>query len=435
MAGEWVRWAGFWTVDFLRGSAVRKHYLDVKNIMQNADSPLSARTRAQHLERMLRYAVDNVPYYRQFKGFTSLTSFPVINKGIMKAAYADFQSPGYTGEKLVRLHSSGSTGMPFFVSQDRNKRNRVYAEMLYFWGKAGYRIGMRYVFFRLWSEDNRKSRLTAWARNLVMWDIQQLDEGNLANIRSMLRSDRRIRMLIGYASTLETLADYLESCGDTPDHFRYDLILSGSEILTESARARIRQVFGCPVVSVYSNQENGLLAAECPQCREFHLNDASYHIELLKFDSDQPAAAGELGRIVVTDLFNRAMPLIRYDTGDAAVAKQGTECDWQTRAFALLEGRAVDIIYDTRGNRLSPFVVGFTMWPYDKVKQFQFIQEGAKQYRLKVIGAREHYNDSVFEEEFRKKLGPDAEIAIDHVAEISSSPSGKRRVVINNYRK
>ncbi len=435
MAGAWIRRTAYWILDFLRGSPVRRHYLDIRNLIEYPDSPQSAEVRGEHLKRILQYAVDNVPYYQQFKGFTSLTSFPVINKSIMKAAYADFQSPEYAGEKLVRLHSSGSTGMPFFVSQDRNKRNRVFAEMMYFWGKAGYRVGMRYVFFRLWSKDNRKSRLTAWARNLIMWDIQQLDEENLANIRDMLRSDRRIHMVIGYASTLETLANYLTTCGDTPNQYGVKLILSGAEILTENARAKIRKAFDCPVVSVYSNQENGLLAIECPEHREFHLNDASYHIELLKFDADEPATVGELGRIVVTDLFNHAMPLIRYDTGDAAVMKQGTDCGWRTRAFASLEGRAVDIIYDTHGKRLTPFVVGFTMWPYDKITQFQFIQEGAKQYRLKVVGAREHYDDAVFEEEFRKKLGGDAEIIIDHVKEIALAPSGKRRVVINNYRK
>ncbi|WP_208076546.1 hypothetical protein, partial [Bittarella massiliensis (ex Durand et al. 2017)] len=65
---------------------------------------------------------------------------------------------------------------------------------------------MKYVFFRIWTETNQKSRLTAFARNLVMEDVLRLDESNLERIRKRLKQDKKIRMLLGYASTFENLA-------------------------------------------------------------------------------------------------------------------------------------------------------------------------------------------------------------------------------------
>jgi phenylacetate-CoA ligase len=55
---------------------------------------------------------------------------------------------------------------------------------MYFWGKACYQIGMKYIFFRIWTAMNRKSKLLAWARNILMVDIQKQNEENIENIRN-----------------------------------------------------------------------------------------------------------------------------------------------------------------------------------------------------------------------------------------------------------
>lgn len=400
-------------------------------MMENPFSPQVLQKRNEHLNDILAYAVENVPFYHQFKNTASITSFPVVSKGFIREDYDSFHSREYLAGKVHVFHTSGSTGEPFLIWQDKNKRNRVFAEMMYFWGRAGYRIGMRYLFLRLWSPENRKSRLTAWARNLIMWDIHRLDDANMEAIRRVLQYDRRIRMMLGYASTLENLADYLLACGDTAERYSLQIILSGSDILTENTRAKLRKVFGCPVVSVYSNMENGVLAIECADRLEYHLNSASYFIELLKLDSDEPAAEGEPGRIVVTDLFNHAMPLIRYDTGDIAVWKPQADCSWQSSVFASFEGRAVDQVYDARGARISPLAISGVVWHFDKVRQFQFIQTAAGGYTLKVVGLPDLSEDAVIVEKFRELLGQEAEIILDHVTEIPAESSGKRKTVVS----
>jgi phenylacetate-CoA ligase len=431
--GEWIRRTVFWMLDFLRGSSVRKHYLDIQSIMDNGMDPNVRKIREQHLNSILKYATENVEFYKQFRGYASLESFPVIDKNIIRKAYDDFHSPEYIGANVVLMHTSGSTGTPFVVRQDKNKRNRVYAEMMYFWSRADYQIGMRYIFLRIWTAMNRKSVLSAWARNMLMIDIQRQDAEYQEQIRHTLKSDHKIIMLLGYANILDNLATYLLAQGDTPDMFSLRSVISIAEMLPENTREKLKKVFACDVVSSYSNQENGTLAQECLENKEFHLNSASYYFELLKLDSDEPAEIGEVGRIVITDLFNHAMPLIRYDTGDTATWKAQPECGWHSQAFSVIQGRMRDFLYDTKGDRMSPYIIAMLMWPFDKLLQYQIIQEGAKQYVLKLNGAMGHYDDAVFVNLVREALGKEAEVTIEHVNEIPVLASGKRKNAVCNY--
>jgi phenylacetate-CoA ligase len=434
MFSEWIRRIGFWALDFLQGSKVRKHYVDIQNIMENDVDSAVSKIQENYLSSILKYATENVEFYKKYKAFSSIASLPVINKNIIRNNYDAFQSPEFLNVTVVTMHTSGSTGTPFVVRQDKNKRDRVYAEMMYFWGKAGYQIGMKYVFFRIWTSVNRKSRLLAWARNMTMVDVRRQDEEKLESIRNLLKSDQKIRMLLSYVPTLENLANYLLTCGDTPEMYpNINTIIGFGEAFPENTQKKLKEIFKCNVISLYSNQENGMLAVECVENKEFHVNRASYYIELLKIDTDEPVGIGEPGRVVVTDLFNHAMPLIRYDTGDIGVWKKETECGWHSQALSSIQGSMVDLLFDTKGNKKPTDIISVNMWSFDKLLQFQFIQEGPKQYILKLNGAKGHYDDAVFVDLVKDALGDDAEVVIEHVNEIPVLESGKRKIVVNNY--
>jgi phenylacetate-CoA ligase len=427
---EWIRRVGFWGVDLLRGSKVRNHYANIRYIMENIKTPHVTKLQEGYLNAILKYATENVEFYKQYKGFDSIQSFPVINKNIIRNNYGSFHSPQFPQACVVNMTTSGSTGTPFVVRHDKNKRDRVYAEMIYFWGTAGYQVGMKYVMFRIQTSINK---LTGWAKNVLMWDIRKQDEENWENIRNTIKTDRKIKMLLSYGSILENLVNYLLTRGDIPEMYGIHTIISFGEALTRSAHTKLKKVFNCNVVSLYSDQEMGMLALECVENKEFHVNTASYVIELLKMDSDDPVGVGEPGRIVVTDLFNHAMPLIRYDTGDTAVWKHEAECGWGSQVFSSVEGQKADLIYDTRGNKLTPYNISVLLEPFDRLLQYQFIQESDRQYVLKLNGAEGHYDDAAFVDMLKNLLGGDAEIAIDHVNEIPVLASGKRKEVVNNY--
>lgn len=422
MLGEISRKSAFWILDACKGGNVRKHYRDIARQMD--DFQYCRKQVNINMRKLLKFAVNEVEAYKPYKNYQKLSDFPVINKNIIKENYEAFQSKLCSTGKTISLHTSGSTGTPFAILQDRNKRDRVNAEMMYFWKKAGFEIGMKYVFFRIWTETNKKSRLTAFSRNLVMEDVLTLDEDNLERIRQRLKSDKKIRMLLGYASTFENLASYLLKCGDTPEMFRIRAVISGAESLLESTREKLVKVFGCTVVSLYSNQENGMLAQECACHREFHWNSSSFYLELLKLDSDEKAEPGELGRVVITDLFNYAMPMIRYDTGDLAVRKKEAECGWDTICLERIDGRKADITYTVKGEPISPSTWGVLFWNYPEIKQYQIIQEAKEEYEIRLNVEEGRYSETELHNLVKNVVG-NANIKFEYVDEIPVLSSGK----------
>jgi phenylacetate-CoA ligase len=422
-----VRNRGFWTIDWLKGRTVRKHYIDIKNTMQRKENVNKAR---ESLQSLLTHATQNCSFYAPFAN-TPISEFPIIDKDLIRSRHSEFLAKPFVTAKLHRMSTSGSTGTPFSVVQNYEKRSRVLAEIVYFGELCGYTIGQRYAFIRSWNSQSRKSPLESFLQNLIAIDTSRLDEESLETMRSLLKRDKRLSCILGYASSLDLLTQHLLEKGETPESFkRMKVVISGSEILSDKARRNLKRVFGCNVVSRYSNQENGLIAQEVSD-NVFLINRASYYLEFLKPNSDDYAQPGELSRIVLTDLFNYAMPMIRYDTGDLAIFDEHPDYG---RVITSIEGRVLDFFYDTQDRLLSPSAIFVQMWEFDRLRQFQFIQDGRAKYLLKVNGARGVYEDDDFIEVIENIVGKNANITIEHVDGIPQLQSGKFRQVICNYR-
>jgi phenylacetate-CoA ligase len=422
-----VRNRGFWTIDWLKGRTVRKHYIDIKNTMQRKENVNKAR---ESLQSLLTHATQNCSFYAPFAN-TPISEFPIIDKDLIRSRHSEFLAKPFVTAKLHRMSTSGSTGTPFSVVQNYEKRSRVLAEIVYFGELCGYTIGQRYAFIRSWNSQSRKSPLESFLQNLIAIDTSRLDEESLETMRSLLKRDKRLSCILGYASSLDLLAQHLLEKGETPESFkRMKVVISGSEILSDKARRNLKRVFGCNVVSRYSNQENGLIAQEVSD-NVFLINRASYYLEFLKPNSNEHARPGELSRIVLTDLFNYAMPMIRYDTGDLAIFDEHPDYG---RVITSIEGRVRDFFYDTQDRLLSPSAITVQMWKFDRLRQFQFIQDGRAKYLLKVNGARGVYEDDDFIEVIENIVGKNANITIEHVDGIPQLQSGKFRQVICNYR-
>jgi phenylacetate-CoA ligase len=128
------------------------------------------------------------------------------------------------------------------------------------------------------------------------------------------------------------------------------------------------------------------------------------------------------------------MPIIRYDTGD--IAKLGLNKDGD---FVLeqIEGRKMDVIHDSKGNIVSSFVVYTKFYNYyHLLKQYQFIQQGEKDYEVKLNlqGNNFEFEDDLIAS-IKSDFGNDSNVTITYVDEIPPLSSGKRRKVVNNYKK
>ncbi len=239
-----------------------------------------------------------------------------------------------------------------------------------------------------------------------------------------------IKCILANATSLDVLSRYLKEKGDTQEMFQAKVVISGSEVLGEMARNNLKEVLGCSVVSRYSNQENGILAQETLGLDYFIINYASYHIEFLKIDQDKKAAYGELSRVVITDLYNFATPIIRYDIGDLAIVRKH---DSYGTVIKVIEGRRRDFIYNTAGSMLSPSTVTNRMWKYEKINQYQLIQKTEKSYQLKLNGFIGVYDEKELLSTFKSFLGEDANITLEHVQGIPSLSSGKFRSIVCEY--
>ena len=432
---ERLRRSAFWINDRFNGGRVAYHYKDLNSTLDSPGRKSLDLQQSMVLKTLLHHAVNTTRYYSGYKNFRSTDDFPVINKSIIRENFSDFLSSGYNAPELHKVTTSGSTGTPFTVYQDKIKRARHQADNIYYSEIAGYKIGTRLYYLRVWNELNRKSPIRRLMQNIIMVDAGNLSDESFESLISRIRSDNSTKSLLAFSSTYEALSHYLAK---NPDHGSLNIssIVTMSESLPDGAKQRLREAFKCPVVSRYSNMENGFLAQQCiDENNEYHLNEASYYFELLHPDKDEPVEAGIPGRIIVTDLFNYAMPMIRYDTGDMAILEERSLCGRPGRVFSRVEGRRVDFIYDTRGNLLSPHVITNTMWKYSsEVRQFQFIQNGKGLYLIKL-----NCNESSFpraEElvsELRNYLGKNAVINMDFVDEIPLLASGKRKKIICNY--
>lgn len=413
----------FWSLDALKGNEINNHLNEIHEINKDGE-----RRNDKQLDKVLAFAKENVPYYSKLE-FDKLKELPVIDKQIIKDNYALFQSDTFNDNQLHEMSTSGSTGTPFVIKQNTGKRKRTIADLIYFNEISEQNLGEKYMYIKAFPK--KKSSLESFKQNVIPIDILKLTSESLDKIRSILLKDKKIKSILAYASTYEELAEYLYEKGDTPSMYNINALFSSSAVLNQKTKMKLEKVFGCPIIDRYSNQENGVLAQTKETFGVFHINRASYTIELLRLDSDEPVQPGEVGRIVVTDLYNFAMPMLRYDTGDLAISDDTDRYNLKT--LRNIQGRRVDAIFDTSGNMLTPHTFSVRMREFTKLKQWQFIQESEKTYILKVNGAEGFYTPSDFDKTLRNILGEDANIRIEYVKELPVLASGKFKNTINKY--
>jgi phenylacetate-CoA ligase len=383
------------------------------------------------LQSILKYSIEHSEYYKKIserRNLIRLTDFPVMNKTLLNENYDSIFVSEYKNVNTHSMHTSGSTGIPFTVVQNLEKRDRHIADLKYFGEIAGYMDHDPLCYLRAkptaTPEEQRE-------QNIWQLDICNLNEENLMKYYQIM-VDKKCTALMAYPSTLDTAVTLWSKNVQNTSCVR--TIISTSETLTNEVRNKLRLFFGeeVNIVARYSNTENGVLGQEISE-DHYIINWASYFIEILKFDSDEPANIGELGRIVVTDLYNLAFPMIRYDTGDVArMVYPETGLPYLESLF----GRRMDLIYDTNGDVVSPFLLCRTMRLSHGIEQWQFIQESRDTYTLKIT-SNTHDKPNVDKEVqgFKKTLGEGAIINVEYVENIPVMNSLKRKLIVSNLKK
>lgn len=160
-------------------------------------------------------------------------------------------------------------------------------------------------------------------------------------------------------------------------------VVCSAEKLFPYQRELIEQVFGAPVFDRYGSREVMLIGAECERHEGLHASIDQLHIEIVK--DGRPCAPGEVGEVLLTDLHNYGMPLIRYRVGDLAAWK-GRPCSCG-RGLPLLQevqGRVLDVIRTPDGRSISGALFPHLLKDFAGVGRYQVIQEKADELRVRI---------------------------------------------------
>ena len=395
----------------------------------------------ERLRDILVYAGKRSPYYRRLfaaNGFDpvtgSLTEFamlPLLEKQTVLADVDNLLVDGSVKASLVMAKTGGSTGQAVTVYFDTPWQQRRNADAMRADEWAGWRLGMQTA--AVWGNPpapvgwyTRFKRRWLYCQDLYL-DTMNISPATMDQFVSEWKR-RTIDILFGHAHSLFILADYLK---DQPDHgVKPRDIIATSMMLLQHERGVIEKIFGCPVTNRYGCEEVALIACECECHNGMHLNIEHLYVEFLN-ESRQQANPGETADIVVTDLYNKAMPMIRYRVGDVGVySNRICECG---RGHPMLEnvvGRTADFLKREDGSRVAGIsLVERTLTAIPGIAQLQLVQTDISRIEANIVKAQA-FTDMSGEQliaELKSVFGEYLHVQLQYFEQIPREANGKYR--------
>jgi phenylacetate-CoA ligase len=402
---------------------------------------------AARIRAILLHAWDSVPFYRRrFQALGAdrpdlerpdfLTRIPPLTKQEVIDACDEFVDTS----RPRRLHwttTGGSTGETVRFCHDRDSLGNIKARAMRFHRWAGWLEGERVA--RLWGSpmESReaytwKNRLLRRVKNTLFLDGYDLRDETMAAYARQLR-EFQPRVLIAFTSCLNILTEYLERQG--VGGIRPRAIITSSSPLYPSYRARFEAFYGCPVFDEYGSREFGGMALECEAHRGLHVSIEDLQIAVTR--GGQPVAPGDPGELIVTGLFNRAFPLIRYPIGDIGRVLPGPcPCGRGSPLCEIVKGRSSEVLMGPKGIPvLGEFFIDLFDGLPGEVRKFRVYQSSPTRLRLHLVtasgrGLRESSKAYVLGA-IAGKFGEGMDVEFVHVDEIGPLPSGKHLLTVN----
>lgn len=318
---------------------IYRHYLEYRSQL-DGDPDEARRLRLDRLDAQLRHAASQVPAYRGLDPDAPLASWTFTGKADLRDRLADLCDDAIDGSRCRSATTSGTTGIPVRLVHDFDHIAHKYALSLRRNDAAGLPMRRRILMPMRdgglpWSEYASPAH-----GNSIVAQF-----GSVTHDRATDDIMRRAGwfepdIVYGHPSNCLRFVEALAAAGVT---VRPRLVLTYGEPLGDGAREQLETGLEAPVRDGYGMREFGTIAVQCAQ--------GSYHVEserLLVEIVDPRGCAlppGEHGEVVVTDLVNRAMPLVRYRTGDSArLAAAGCACGYPGDVLSGIEGRDLGTI-------------------------------------------------------------------------------------------
>lgn len=398
----------------------------------------------RRLQELWRFLWERNPFYRErferaglapesLRAPADLALVPLLSKKEIRKEADRLLSLGHPKEALMHFKTGGSTGkaLDIFLTEACSELRNACARRHDRWcgWEPGEPVGAA------WGNPKLPAGWKARLKEFLVQPYLYLDTIAVsdASVLEFARSWRRLRptMLFGHAHSLFVLAQTVKRLGITG--IRPRGILSTSMMLLPHERAVIEEVFGVKVTDRYGCEEVSLIGSECERHQGLHMNVEHLYIEFLR-DDGSAAAPGEVAHIVVTDLMNLAMPLVRYRVEDKGCYLSGAcPCGRGLPLMGNVSGRVADFLLQKDGTRVAGIsLIENTLTAIPGLDQLQIVQESRDLVRLNVVpgggftpGALERLEGYLGE-----LLGGGITMETRLVSEIAPEPSGKYRFSI-----
>jgi len=429
------------------GSVFRR--LAEMRALERGPAALLARRQDERLAALLNHAGRASSYYRErWGGFAPaapgdarrrLAELPLIGKPDVQQHYREMVAEPRVRRVTTKV-TGGSTGQAVTIVKDRTA---TAAEMAATWmgfGWFGIEVGDRAA--RFWgtpSSPKRKLRFKAadFAMHRVSFSAFAFSDDDLERYWRRCLAFRPA-YFYGYVSMLEAFASFVRRRGLPGPSLGLKAVVTTSEVLSDVQRATIEQAFGTRVLNEYGCGEFGPIAYQCER-GSLHLMTQNLVVEVLRPDGT-PAAQGEGGELVITDLNNYAMPMVRYRVGDFGELGAPCACGRSFPVLAKIWGRAYDFVEGPDGRRYHG---EFFMYLFEDlrgkgmgVEQFQVTQTGPRTLEVLLTSPTPLGAEAVngVAGEITRRL-PGMEVAARAVPAIERLASGKMHVIRNPWRR
>lgn len=256
--------------------------------------------------------------------------------------------------------------------------------------------------------------------------------GYLLNIKSSIAEqatwlrNRNPGYVLAYPSALRAIARHFDQQGWSPPLLHQATTFG--EILEPACRTECERLLQAPVVDLYSSQEVGYIALQCPKYPHYHVQSESVLVEVLD-DNDTPCGPGEVGKVVISSLHNFAMPLLRYDIGDYAEVGELCSCGRGLPVLKRILGRQRNLLVMPNGDLRWPVFAGSQSDDdLPAFHQFQVVQRTVEEVDLVIVPAGSDYTEEErarFTRFLQQVLGHPFQITIHCVDSIPRSRTGK----------
>lgn len=393
-----------------------------------------AASQAEKLHRLYTLGISQAPYYRDRvmppawqseDGAVAdwLRQWSILQKEDVRRHGNEMLSP-LVPEKSRRFATTGgSTGEPLRVAKSLQSVAVGDAALLRGQSWAGIFPGDRGLTAKAFGHISLPGQLRqALANRMSISAFEETESGSKV-IERVARF--RPRFVTGYPTSLIRLA---EQVGE--GRLEIPVIFSTGEMLHPSQRGLLEQTFQGRVFDYYGCNEVGSLAYECEHGRR-HITEEHVIFETVN-NAGEPVS-GVPGRILITDLDNHALPLIRYDVGDIGVlSDEQCPCGRSLRVLASLEGRTQDMLRSRSGRSLPAIFFSSQFRALAGLKAYQLIQKSwdAVDLRYVVGGPGAIGEVEAIAAEITRRLGSEVTVEAHECADIPLTARGKTRLIV-----